>query len=108
MDSILPPGFTLLQVTPRLEAGGVEQATLDMARAVVEAGGRSIVASAGSAMVERLAGDLAQAPETDHEMQGWQVTVTHRELARDGAQARAPGIDPRAAARVAAVQAQEA
>jgi glycosyltransferase involved in cell wall biosynthesis len=51
----LPPGFTLLQVTPRLEGGGVERVTLDCARAVAAAGGRSLVASLGG----RLEGDLA-------------------------------------------------
>ncbi|MEO8927682.1 MAG: glycosyltransferase family 4 protein [Caulobacteraceae bacterium] len=55
-SAILPEDFTLLQVTPRLEAGGVEQATLDMAAAVARAGGRSLVASHGG----RLENDLAQ------------------------------------------------
>lgn len=43
----LPQGFTLLQVTPRLDGGGVEQVTLDTALAVVRAGRRSLVASLG-------------------------------------------------------------
>jgi hypothetical protein len=42
-----PPNFTLLQVVPALQAGGVEQTTVDVAAAVVKAGGRAIVASAG-------------------------------------------------------------
>jgi glycosyltransferase involved in cell wall biosynthesis len=50
----LPPGFTLLQVTPRLESGGVEQVTLDTALAVVRAGGRSLVASWGGRLEDRL------------------------------------------------------
>jgi glycosyltransferase involved in cell wall biosynthesis len=41
------PEFTLLQVVPALHTGGVEQTTLDVAAAVVRAGGRAIVASAG-------------------------------------------------------------
>jgi glycosyltransferase involved in cell wall biosynthesis len=41
------PDFTLLQVVPALHTGGVEQTTLDVAAAVVRAGGRAIVASAG-------------------------------------------------------------
>lgn len=53
----LPPNFTLLQVTPELETGGVEQTTLDVARAVVAAGGRALVASRGG----RLEGALAEA-----------------------------------------------
>jgi glycosyltransferase involved in cell wall biosynthesis len=48
--SALPPDFTLLQVTPRLDIGGAEQATLDVAAAVVRAGGRAIVASEGGRM----------------------------------------------------------
>lgn len=51
----LPPHFTLLQVTPELETGGAEQTTLDVAAAVVRAGGRSIVASKGGRMAAELA-----------------------------------------------------
>ena len=43
----LPANFTLLQVVPELETGGAEQTTLDVARAVVAAGGRALVASRG-------------------------------------------------------------
>jgi len=46
--------FTLLQVTPELETGGAEQTTLDVAAAVARAGGRSLVASRGGRMAERL------------------------------------------------------
>ncbi|WP_374470683.1 glycosyltransferase family 4 protein [Phenylobacterium sp.] len=53
----LPPGFTLLQVVPELETGGAEQTTLEVARAVVQAGGRAIVASRGGRMAARLAAD---------------------------------------------------
>jgi len=53
----LPPGFVLLQVTPRLEGGGVEAVTLDMSRAVAAAGARSLVASQGGALEERLTRD---------------------------------------------------
>ena len=55
----LPPDFTLLQVIPELETGGAEQTTLDVARAVIEAGGRAIVASRGGRMAARLAADGA-------------------------------------------------
>jgi len=59
--SPLPPDFTVLQVVPALETGGVEQTTLDVAGAVVKAGGRAIVASAGG----RLEADLiARGAET--------------------------------------------
>jgi glycosyltransferase involved in cell wall biosynthesis len=53
----LPPDFTLLQVVPELETGGAEQTTLDVARAVVQAGGRALVASRGGRMVSRLEAD---------------------------------------------------
>jgi glycosyltransferase involved in cell wall biosynthesis len=52
--STLPPNFTLLQVTPELETGGAEQTTLDIAAAVVRAGGRALVASRGGRMAQRL------------------------------------------------------
>ena len=55
--------------------------------------------------VERLAGDLARAPEAGAEGQGWQVAVTHRELAREATQASAPGAERREAARLPIVQA---
>ena len=45
----------MLQVAPALDAGGVEQTTLDMARAITRAGGVALVASAGG----RLEGELA-------------------------------------------------
>ena len=47
-----PP--TILQVLPSLETGGVERGTLDIARALKEAGWRPIVASSGGTMVHEL------------------------------------------------------
>jgi glycosyltransferase involved in cell wall biosynthesis len=61
----LPPDFTLLQVVPELETGGAEQTTIDVAKAVVEAGGTALVATRGGRMTARLAADggrLAQMP----------------------------------------------
>jgi glycosyltransferase involved in cell wall biosynthesis len=61
----LPADFTLLQVVPELETGGAEQTTIDVARAVIAAGGRSLVATRGGRMVSRLEADgarLAQMP----------------------------------------------
>ena len=52
--STLPSNFTLLQVVPELEIGGAEQTTLDVASAVVRAGGRALVASRGGRMATRL------------------------------------------------------
>jgi glycosyltransferase involved in cell wall biosynthesis len=51
----LPPDFCLLQITPRLDTGGVEQTTLDIAEAVVRAGGRALVASQGGRLAPELA-----------------------------------------------------
>lgn len=57
-DSLAPAGgrqVTVLQVLPSLGAGGgVERGTVEIARAIVEAGGRSLVASAGGLMVHDL------------------------------------------------------
>jgi glycosyltransferase involved in cell wall biosynthesis len=44
----------VLQVLPRLDSGGVERGTLEIADALVRAGGRAVVASAGGALVPRL------------------------------------------------------
>lgn len=45
---------TILQVLPALHAGGVERGTLEIAQAVVQAGGRALVASAGGRLVPAL------------------------------------------------------
>ena len=61
----LPPNFTLLQVVPELETGGAEQTTIDVANAVVRAGGKALVATRGGRMAARLEADggrLAQMP----------------------------------------------
>jgi glycosyltransferase involved in cell wall biosynthesis len=61
----LPPDFTLLQVVPELETGGAEQTTIDVARAVIQAGGQALVATRGGRMAARLVSDggrLAQMP----------------------------------------------
>jgi glycosyltransferase involved in cell wall biosynthesis len=61
----LPLDFTLLQVVPELETGGAEQSTIDVAQAVVRAGGTALVATRGGRMVARLEADggrMAQMP----------------------------------------------
>lgn len=50
----LPPETTILQVIPDLNSGGAERTTLDVARAVVDAGGTALVASQGGQMVADL------------------------------------------------------
>jgi glycosyltransferase involved in cell wall biosynthesis len=47
-----PP--TILQVLPRLETGGVERGTVDVTRAIVDAGWRAVVASGGGPMVREI------------------------------------------------------
>jgi glycosyltransferase involved in cell wall biosynthesis len=49
-------GLTVLQLLPTLESGGVERGTLEVAAALVAAGHRSIVISAGGRLVEALIG----------------------------------------------------
>lgn len=61
----MPPDFTLLQVVPELDTGGAEQTTIDVAQAVVRAGGKALVATRGGRMAARLEADggrLAQMP----------------------------------------------
>jgi glycosyltransferase involved in cell wall biosynthesis len=51
-----PRAATVLQVLPALgSSGGVERGTVEIAEAIVEAGGRAIVASAGGARARELA-----------------------------------------------------
>lgn len=47
-------GVTILQVIPELETGGAERTTLEVGRAIVEAGGTSLVVSEGGPMVAEL------------------------------------------------------
>ena len=46
--------LTILQLLPDLESGGVEKGTLEVAKAIVDAGHKSIVMSAGGRLVKRL------------------------------------------------------
>jgi len=46
--------LTVLQILPELEGGGVERGTLEVAQALVQAGHRSLVMSAGGRMVAAL------------------------------------------------------
>ncbi len=54
--SPMPAGAApvVLQVLPSLQAGGVERGTMEVARAIVEAGGVALVASAGGRLVPQL------------------------------------------------------
>ena len=45
---------TVLQVVPQLDTGGVEQTVVDISEAIIAAGGRSIIATKGGRLEERL------------------------------------------------------
>lgn len=47
-------GKTILQIVPEMDSGGVEQTVLDMARAIIEAGGRALVATRGGRQIAAL------------------------------------------------------
>lgn len=71
---------TILQVLPALQSGGVERGTLEIAEAVIRAGGRALVASRGGRMVrllERMGGEHFTLPL--HSKNPWQMwrNVTH-------------------------------
>ena len=50
-----PRPLTVLQVVPKLETGGVERTTLEIAEAIQNAGGRALVATAGGQLEYRIA-----------------------------------------------------
>ncbi len=56
MSSIVAPAklLTVVQLIPAMHAGGAERSTLEIARALVQAGHRSVVISAGGRLVEQL------------------------------------------------------
>jgi glycosyltransferase involved in cell wall biosynthesis len=56
MPSIAVPAklLTVVQLIPALHSGGAERSALEIARALVQAGHRSVVISAGGRLVERL------------------------------------------------------
>ena len=46
--------LTVVQLLPSLQSGGVERSTLEIAQALVEAGHRAIVVSAGGRLLPQL------------------------------------------------------
>ncbi len=103
----------ILQVLPSLGGGGVERGTVDVAAAVVKAGGRATVVSAGGPMVRELerAGvtHVVMPVDSKNVWQMWRNVRPLAELiAREGvdlvhARSRAPAWSARAAARRAGV-----
>jgi glycosyltransferase involved in cell wall biosynthesis len=58
-------GATILQVTPEMSSGGVERTTVEIAEALVRAGARALVATAGGRMeveIERVGGEVVRLP----------------------------------------------
>jgi glycosyltransferase involved in cell wall biosynthesis len=108
-------GFALhvLQVVPALEGGGVERGTVDVAAAVVRAGGRATVVSSGGPMVREL--DRAGAVHVElpvdskNALTMWANAGRLARLVRERridivhARSRAPAWSARAAARRAGV-----
>jgi glycosyltransferase involved in cell wall biosynthesis len=98
-----------LQVTPALDAGGVEQTTLDMAEAVSVAGGTPLVASAGGRLEDELVqrgGRLVRLPvDTKNPLVAWRNAARLTEIIRSErvdlvhVRSRAPAFSAIAAAR---------
>lgn len=109
----LDPRPAILQVVPALETGGAERTTVDMARAIVKAGGRAIVASRGGRMVEELidagASHVEMAVHSKNPVvMGLNVERLARLIEREGvdlvhARSRAPAWSALAAARRAKI-----
>lgn len=104
----LNPRPTILQIVPALETGGAERTTVDMAAAIVAAGGRAIVASRGGRMVPELAACGAEhiemaAHSKNPVIMGLNVERLARLITREGvdlvhARSRAPAWSALAAA----------
>ena len=82
--------LAIVQLLPALDLGGVERATLEIARAIVAAGHRSIVISDGGRLVERLVRDGSEHIEWTI---GAKSPLTLRFIAKLDALARARRID---------------
>ncbi len=84
-----PRHLTVAQLLPALENGGAERSTLEISRALVAAGHRSVVVSAGGRMVERLEREGGEHIELDV------GSKSLRSLARIGRLRRVlAGVDP--------------
>ncbi|MEL6298007.1 MAG: glycosyltransferase family 4 protein [Pseudomonadota bacterium] len=76
------PRRTILQVIPDLDAGGAERTTVEVAEAIVDAGWRAIVATAGGrlvAEVEAAGSDVVTLPVGDK--MPWSILANARRLA---------------------------
>lgn len=97
----------VLQVIPELDAGGAERTTLEVAEAIVQAGGRALVASQGGRLedeLEALGGELVRLPvATKNPFVAWRnVARLAQVIRREGVQivharSRAPALSAKAA-----------
>lgn len=93
--------LTVLQLVPRLGIGGVERGTLEIADAIVAAGGRAIVATAGGPLEHRIAragGEIVQMTlDSKNPFTIWQNAkrledlITEEDVSVVHARSRAPG-----------------
>ncbi|SOD91763.1 glycosyltransferase family 4 protein [Caenispirillum bisanense] len=106
-----PP--TILQVLPRLETGGVERGTIEIAEGIVQAGGRALVASEGGRMVReltRVGADHVTLPLASknplvirRNIERLKTLIGERGVSLVHARSRAPAWSARAAARALGV-----
>ncbi|MEM7212473.1 MAG: glycosyltransferase family 4 protein, partial [Pseudomonadota bacterium] len=95
-----PKPLTILQVIPRLDVGGAERTTLEIAEAVCAAGGRALVATAGGQLefrIQRAGGEIIHMnADSKNPLTLWQnARLMRRLIAEEGvdivhARSRAP------------------
>ena len=82
-----PKPLTVLQVVPRLDVGGVERTTLEIAEAICTAGGRALVATAGGQLefrIQRAGGEIVHMnADSKNPLTMWQNARLMRKLIRD-------------------------
>ncbi len=82
---------TVLQIVPALNGGGAERTTLEMARAIVAAGGRALVATEGGRLegdIEKAGGEIFHLPAASKN-----PVVMRANAGRLARLARAQGVD---------------
>ena len=99
--------MNILQVIPQLDAGGAERTTLEVAEAIVAAGGRALVASEGGRLEAELAelgGELVRmSVATKNPLIAWKNVSVLEKLIRDEGvdivhvRSRAPALSAKAA-----------
>ena len=86
-----PDAPCVLQVLPRLETGGVERGAVDMAAALVQAGWRAVVVSAGGVMVREV--ERSGATHVTLPVDSKNPLVIYRNIARLTEIIRRHGVD---------------